>query len=138
MVERTLSLIKPNAVKAGKIGEIVGRFEGEELKIVALKMLRLSKGDAERFYEEHKEKPFFQELVGFLSSGPICAIVLQGEDVVRRNRDIMGHTDPTKAEPGTLRAMYANSITENAVHGSDSGASASREIDFFFTGEEIL
>lgn len=138
MVERTLSLIKPNAVKAGKIGEIAARFEREGLRIAAFKMVRLSKDETERFYEEHRGKPFFKDLVLFLSSGPICAIVLEGEDAVRRNRDIMGHTDPAEASPGTLRALYARSVTENAVHGSDSSASARREIDFFFSAEEVF
>jgi nucleoside-diphosphate kinase len=132
MADRTLSMIKPNAVKSGNVGNILARFEKDGLKIAALKMMYLSKREAEAFYAEHKGKPFFDELVGFMSSGPMCAIALEGENAIEKNREIMGATDPSKAAPGTLRALYANSMTENAVHGSDSPTSAAREISFFF------
>lgn len=132
MTERTLSMIKPNAVAAGNIGNIIGRFEKEGIKIAALKMMHLSQREAEAFYAEHKGKPFFEELVGFMSSAPMCALVLEGENVIEKNREIMGATDPSKAAPGTLRALYADSMTANAVHGSDSEKSAAREIGFFF------
>jgi nucleoside-diphosphate kinase len=132
MIEQTLSIIKPNAVAARRIGAILGRFEDEGLAIAALRMLRLTRLEAEAFYAEHRGKPFFDGLVAFMTSGPICVQVLEGDDAVERNRAIMGATDPSKAAPGTLRALYARSMTENAVHGSDSAASAKREISFFF------
>ena len=132
MTERTLSMIKPNAVAAGNIGNIIARFEKEGIKIAALKMMHLSKREAEAFYAEHNGKPFFAELVGFMSSAPMCALVLEGDNVIEKNREIMGATDPSKAAPGTLRALYAESMTANAVHGSDSPTSAGREIGFFF------
>jgi nucleoside-diphosphate kinase len=132
MTERTLSMIKPNAVAAGNIGNIIARFEKEGIKIAALKMMHLSQREAEAFYAEHNGKPFFAELVGFMSSAPMCALVLEGENVIEKNREIMGATDPSKAAPGTLRALYAESMTANAVHGSDSPTSAAREIGFFF------
>lgn len=137
MTERTLSMIKPNAVRACNIGNILARFEKEGLKIAALKMMHLSKRQAEAFYAEHKGKPFFEELVGFMSSAPMCALVLEGDGVIEKNREIMGATDPAKAAPGTLRALYANGMTENAVHGSDSPTSAAREVSFFFPEMEI-
>jgi nucleoside-diphosphate kinase len=132
MTERTLSIIKPNAVAAHRIGAILGRFEDEGLAIAALRMVRLTRTQAESFYAEHRGKPFFDGLVAFMTSGPICVQVLEGEDAVERNRAIMGATDPARAAPGTLRALYALSMTENAVHGSDGAASAAREIAFFF------
>ncbi len=132
MTQRTLSMIKPNAVRDANVGNILARFEKEGLKIVALKMMHLSKREAEAFYAEHAGKPFFDELVGFMSSGPMCALVLEGEGVIEKNREIMGATDPSKAASGTLRALYAGSMTENAVHGSDSPKSAAREVSFFF------
>jgi nucleoside-diphosphate kinase len=138
MRQKTLSMIKPNAVKAGRIGDIIGRFEKEGLKIAALKMKHLSSREAEGFYAEHKGKPFFPELVRFMTSGPMCALVLEGENAIEKNREIMGATDPKKAAPGTLRALYAASMTENAVHGSDSKASAEREIGYFFPALEIF
>ncbi|MCP4603233.1 MAG: nucleoside-diphosphate kinase [Proteobacteria bacterium] len=138
MNERTLSMIKPNAVNKGNTGDILARFEKEGLKIAALKMMHLSKREAEAFYAEHAGKPFFEELVTFMSSGPMCALVLEGKEVIERNREIMGATDPSKAAPGTLRALYAASMTENAVHGSDSPKSAAREISFFFPEKEIF
>ncbi|MDJ0762580.1 MAG: nucleoside-diphosphate kinase [Myxococcota bacterium] len=137
MIERTLSMIKPNAVHARNVGNILARFEKEGLKIAALKMIHLSKRQAQAFYAEHKGKPFFDELVGFMSSAPICALVLEGEGVIERNREIMGATNPAKAAPNTLRALYANNMTENAVHGSDSPTSAAREVGFFFPELEV-
>lgn len=138
MGKRTLSMIKPNAVKAGNTGNIIAHFEKAGIRIAALKMMHLSAREAEAFYAEHKGKPFFEELVGFMSSAPMCALVLEGEGVIEKNREIMGATDPSKAAPGTLRALYANNMTENAVHGSDSPASAAREIAFFFSEKEIF
>lgn len=138
MSEKTLSMIKPNAVKAGHIGDIIARFEKEGLKIAALKMKHLSPRETEAFYAEHKGKPFFEGLVAFMTSGPMCALVLEGQGAIDKNRDIMGATNPEKAAPGTLRALYAASMTENAVHGSDSPASAAREIAFFFPSMEIF
>ena len=138
MIQKTLSMIKPNAVKAGHIGDIIARFEKEGLKIAALKMKYLSTREAEGFYAEHRGKPFFPELVGFMSSGPMCALVLEGENAIEKNREIMGATNPEKAAPGTLRALYAASMTENAVHGSDSETSAKREIGYFFPELEVF
>jgi nucleoside-diphosphate kinase len=138
MLEQTLSMIKPNAVDAGNIGNIISRFEKEGLKIAALRMKHLSRREAEAFYAEHRGKPFFERLVEFMSSGPMCALVLEGEDAIEKNREIMGATDPSKAAPGTLRALYASSMTRNAVHGSDSEKSAAREIAFFFPKLEIF
>ena len=138
MTERTLSMIKPNAVQAGNIGDIIARFEREGLKIAALRMCHLGRREAEAFYAEHRGKPFFDELIGFMSSGPMCAIVLEGEGAIEKNREIMGATDPAKAAPGTLRALFAASMTQNAVHGSDSPGSAEREIGFFFPSLSIF
>ena len=138
MTERTLSMIKPNAVKAGNIGNILAHFEKAGLKIAALKMKHLSGREARAFYAEHDGKPFFEELTAFMSSAPMCALVLEGEKAIEKNREIMGATDPSKAAPGTLRALYANNMTENAVHGSDSPLSAAREIGFFFPELEIF
>jgi len=135
--ERTLSIIKPDAVGKRSIGEIYSRFEKAGLKIVAAKMLHLSKEKAEGFYAEHKERPFFNDLVSFMTSGPVMVQVLEGENAIAKNRDIMGATDPKQAKPGTIRADFASSIDENAVHGSDSSASAQREIEYFFTPQEI-
>ncbi len=135
-IERTLSIVKPNAVRKNVIGSIYARFEAEGLRIVAAKMIRMSRQRAEDFYREHEAKPFFDNLCEFMSSGPICVQVLEGEDAISRNREVMGATDPAKAEPGTLRALYADSLDENAVHGSDSPQSAEREIDFFFAPDE--
>ncbi|MFP3029258.1 MAG: nucleoside-diphosphate kinase [Arsenophonus sp.] len=136
-IQRTFSIIKPNSVKKNVIGEIYSRFEQTGLEIIAAKMLRLSKEQAGRFYAEHKSKPFFCGLVEFMSSGPIMLQVLAGNDAIQCYRNLIGVTDPAKALPGTLRADYADSFTENAVHGSDSVASAEREIAFFFTDNEI-
>ncbi len=136
-LERTLSIIKPDAVAKNLIGAIYNRFESAGLRIVVAKMMHLSKEQAEGFYAEHKERPFFGALVEFMTSGPIVVQVLEGEDAVRKNRDIMGATNPAEALAGTLRADYAETIDENAVHGSDAVESAAREIAYFFSDEEI-
>nr|3VGU_A Chain A, Nucleoside diphosphate kinase [Halomonas sp. \ len=135
--ERTLSIIKPDAVAKNVIGEIESRFEKAGLKIVAAKMLQLSQEQAEGFYAEHKERPFFGDLVGFMTSGPVVVQVLEGENAIAANRDLMGATNPKEAEAGTIRADYAQSIDANAVHGSDSPESAAREIAYFFAESEI-
>lgn len=136
--EYTLSLIKPDAVAANHIGDIIARFEKNGLQIAALKMVFLTKEQAGQFYEVHKDKPFYPNLVDFMSSGPIVAIVLQGENAVAKNREIMGATDPKKASQGTIRADFAESVTKNAVHGSDSRDNAKKEITIFFKPSEIL
>jgi nucleoside-diphosphate kinase len=131
-VERTLSIIKPDAVAKNIIGEIYSRFERNGLKIVASRMLHLSQADAEGFYAVHRERPFFNDLVRFMISGPVVVQVLEGEDAIRKNRDLMGATDPRKAEKGTIRADFAESIDANAVHGSDAPETAAIEIAYFF------
>jgi nucleoside-diphosphate kinase len=131
-VEQTLSIIKPNAVAKNVIGQICARFEDAGLKIVAARMLHLSREQGSAFYAEHQGKGFFDELVGFMTSGPCMAMVLEGDNAIARNREIMGATNPADAAPGTLRADFADSFTENAVHGSDAPATAEREIGFFF------
>jgi nucleoside-diphosphate kinase len=131
-VERTLSIIKPDAVAKNIIGEIYSRFERNGLKIVASRMRRLSQADAEGFYAVHRERPFFNDLVRFMISGPVAVQVLEGEDAIRKNRDLMGATDPRKAEKGTIRADFAESIDANAVHGSDAPETAAVEIAYFF------
>ena len=136
-VERTLSIIKPDAVAKNAIGEILSRFESNGLRIVALKMLRLSRAQAEGFYAEHQGKPFFTALVDFMTSGPVTVQVLEGDNAIARNRDLMGATNPKEAAPGTIRADFAETIDANAVHGSDSAASAKREIDYFFSADEL-
>lgn len=136
-VERTLSIIKPDAVGKNLIGEIVGRLEAGGLTVVAMKMLHLNEATAGGFYAEHKGKPFFEDLMAFMTSGPVVVQVLEGENAVARNRELMGATNPAEAAPGTIRADFARSIDANAVHGSDSTASAEREIDYFFEPEEI-
>ncbi|MDO3382661.1 nucleoside-diphosphate kinase [Gilvimarinus algae] len=136
-VEQTLSIIKPDAVGNHHIGAIIQRFEESGLKIAALKMLQLSREQAEGFYAEHSERPFFTSLVEFMISGPVCVQVLQGESAVARNRELMGATNPEEAAPGTIRADFATAVSANAVHGSDSQASARREIDYFFAADEI-
>jgi len=135
--DRTLSIIKPNAVEDNNIGNIIGRFEKEGLRIAAAKLTQLSKEKAEGFYIEHKERPFFGSLVSFMTSGPVVLMVLEGEGAVEKNREIMGATNPAEAAEGTLRKLYAKSIEANAVHGSDSAASAEREINYFFDGNEL-
>jgi nucleoside-diphosphate kinase len=136
-IERTFSIVKPDAVAKDSIGAIYGRFESAGLKIVASKMMHLSKEKAEGFYAEHKERPFFNDLVSFMTSGPVMVQVLEGENAIKANREIMGATNPAEAARGTLRADFANSIDENAVHGSDAPESAAREIAYFFSEDEI-
>jgi nucleoside-diphosphate kinase len=136
-MERTFSIIKPNAVADNNIGNVIARFEKEGLRIAALKLTHLSKEKAEGFYIEHKERPFFGSLVGFMTEGPVVLMVLEGENAVEKNRKIMGATNPAQAEEGTLRKLYAKSIEANAVHGSDSLASAEREINYFFDKNEV-
>ena len=131
-VEHTLSIIKPDAVAQNVIGKIYNRFEEQGLRIIAARMLRLSRAQAEQFYEIHRERPFYPELVAYMTSGPVMVQVLEGDDAIARNREIMGATDPKKAAPGTLRAQFAESITRNAVHGSDAAETAAVEIAFFF------
>jgi nucleoside-diphosphate kinase len=136
-VQQTFSIIKPDAVAKNLIGEIYTRFERAGLKIVASKMMHLSKEKAEGFYAEHSERPFFNDLVSFMTSGPVMVQVLEGENAILANREIMGATNPAEALRGTLRADYADSIDENAVHGSDAEASAAREIAYFFEPSEV-
>jgi nucleoside-diphosphate kinase len=136
-IERTLSIIKPDAVAKNVIGEIYSRFEKAGLKIVAAKMKQLSKAEAEGFYAEHSARGFFGDLVAFMTSGPVIIQVLEGENAVATHRDLMGATDPKKADAGTIRADFASSIDENAVHGSDSTTSAAREIAYFFSTIEL-
>jgi len=136
-VERTLSIIKPDAVAKNVIGEIMARFEQAGLEIVAAKMLQLTKEQAEGFYAEHKGRPFFDSLVAFMTSGPVVVQVLQGEGAILQNRTLMGATNPQEAEAGTIRADFAQSIDANAVHGSDSPTSAEREVAYFFDASEI-
>ena len=137
-VERTLSIIKPDAVAKNAIGEIISRFEKAGLRVAAAKLMHLSKGQAEQFYAVHKERPFFSGLVAFISSGPVLVQVLEGENAIARNREIMGATNPKDAAPGTIRADFAESIDHNAVHGSDAPETAKQEIAFFFKPEEVL
>lgn len=136
--ERTLSIIKPDAVQKNVIGEIYTRFEQNGLSIIAAKRMHLTQEQAEAFYEVHRERPFYADLVKFMISGPVMVQVLEGESAILKNRDIMGATDPKQAAPGTIRADFADSIDCNAVHGSDAQATAAREIDFFFSDEELL
>jgi nucleoside-diphosphate kinase len=131
-VERTLSIIKPDAVAKNVIGQIIARFENAGLKVVAARMMHLSREDAGRFYAVHKERPFFNDLVDFMVSGPVLVQALEGENAIQTNRDLMGATDPKKAEKGTIRADFADSIDANAVHGSDAPETAANEIAFFF------
>jgi nucleoside-diphosphate kinase len=136
-IERTLSIIKPDAVAKNVIGEIIARFEKAGLKIVGAKLMQLSEEKAGGFYAEHKERPFFGDLVGFMTSGPVVVQVLEGENAIALNRDLMGATNPEEADAGTIRADFAETIDANAVHGSDSPASAEREIAYFFEAGEI-
>jgi nucleoside-diphosphate kinase len=136
-IERTFSIIKPDAVAKNSSGEIYSRFEKNDLTIVAAKMLHLTKEQAEGFYAEHSERGFFNDLVAFMISGPVIMQVLEGENAVAKHREIMGATNPKEAAPGTIRADFATSIDENAVHGSDAVATAEREIAFFFSANEI-
>ena len=136
-MERTLSIIKPDAVKKNAIGKIIDRFESNGLKIAAIKKLQLSEKNAQDFYAIHKERPFFKDLVSFMISGPVVVMVLEGENAVKKNRELMGDTDPKKAAKGTIRADFAESIDANAVHGSDSLENAKNEIAFFFSTTQI-
>ncbi len=136
-IERTLSIIKPDGVARDLIGEVYRRFEAQGLRIIAARMLKLSEEQAGLFYAVHRERPFFRDLVRYMSSGPIIAQVLEGENAIAKHRDIMGATDPKKAAPGTIRADFAQSIEANVVHGSDAAATAALEIAFFFNGLEI-
>ena len=136
-IERTLSIIKPDATRRNLTGAINDRFERKGLRIVAQKRMRLSPGQAERFYAVHAERPFYRSLVDFMTSGPVVVQVLEGRDAVALNREIMGATDPAKADPGTIRKDFAQSIEANSVHGSDSAENAEREIAFFFSTIEI-
>lgn len=137
-IENTFSIIKPNAVKKNAVGAVINKFESQGLKVAAAKMILLSRSKAEEFYAEHKERPFFGELVEFMTSGPIMVMVLCGENAVLKNREIMGATDPAKAEAGTVRKEFGDNVGENAVHGSDSLQSAEREIALFFEKSEIV
>ena len=137
-VERTLSIIKPDAVKKNVIGKILARFEEAGLKVVAARMMHLSRTEAEGFYAVHRERPFFKDLVDFMISGPVLVQVLQGENAILKNRDLMGATDPKKAAKGTIRADFADSIDANAVHGSDSAENAKIEIAYFFPACEVF
>ena len=136
-IERTLSIVKPDGVQRNLIGEVFRRFEDGGLQIVAAKMLHLTTQRAEGFYEVHRQRPFYGELVDYMTSGPVMVQVLEAEDAINRNREIMGATNPADAAPGTIRADFASSIQENVVHGSDGRDTAAREIDFFFDGTEI-
>jgi nucleoside-diphosphate kinase len=136
-IERTFSIVKPDAVAKNVIGEIYSRFEKAGLKIIAAKMIHLDDEKAGGFYAEHSERPFFKDLVGFMTSGPVMVQVLEGEGAVLKNRDLMGATNPKEAEAGTIRADFAESIDANAAHGSDSLESAAREIAYFFSDEEL-
>jgi nucleoside-diphosphate kinase len=136
-LERTLSIVKPDGVARNLIGEVYRRFESQGLRIVAARMLRLSQPQAELFYEVHRERPFYKDLVRYMTSGPVVAQVLEGDNAVARNREIMGATDPKKAAAGTIRADLAQSIEQNVVHGSDATDTAQREIAFFFSTTEI-
>ncbi|MBF5059353.1 nucleoside-diphosphate kinase [Candidatus Neptunochlamydia vexilliferae] len=136
--EQTLSIIKPDAVGKNHIGEILSRFEKGGLKVIAAKMKHLTREDAEGFYAIHKERPFFKDLVDFMTSGPVVISVLEGEGAVAKNRELMGATNPQEATPGTIRADFADSIDANAVHGSDSAENAKIEVAFFFTENELF
>jgi nucleoside-diphosphate kinase len=136
-LERTLSIVKPDGVRANLIGEVYRRFEKAGLSIVAARMLRLSQREAEAFYAVHRERPFFKDLVRYMTSGPVIVQVLEGEGAIARNRDIMGATDPRKAAAGTIRADLATSIEQNVVHGSDAPDNAAREIAYFFSATEL-
>jgi len=137
-MEHTFSIIKPNAVKKNAVGDIISIFEKNDLKVSAAKLTILSREKCEEFYAEHKERPFFGELVDFMTSGPVMLMVLGGEDAVAKNRKVMGATNPAEADEGTVRKIYGDSVGENAVHGSDSPASAEREISLFFEKSEIV
>lgn len=136
--ERTLSIIKPDAVRKNIIGQVLARLEQAGLKVVAAKMVYLSQAQGQEFYAVHKARPFYNDLVGFISSGPVLVLVLEGENAIAKNREVMGATDPKKANPGTIRADFAESIDQNVVHGSDAPETAQEEINFFFKPTEIF
>ena len=136
-IERTLSIIKPDAVKKNVIGQIYSRFEGAGLKVIAARMTWLSEQEAGQFYAVHKERPFFKDLVSFMTSGPVMIQALEGENAIAKNRELMGATDPKKADKGTIRADFADSIDANAVHGSDAPETAAVEVAFFFAGMNV-
>src|SRR5687767_15624237 len=137
-LERTLSIIKPDAVKKNVIGQILARFEAAGLRVVAARMMSLSRAEAEGFYAVHRGRPFFNDLVEFMISGPVLVQVLEGDNAIAKNRELMGATDPKKAAKGTIRADFADSIDANAVHGSDSAATAKAEIEYFFPASEVF
>jgi nucleoside-diphosphate kinase len=137
-VERTLSIIKPDATRRNLTGKIIAKFEDAGLRVIASRRLRLSQADAEAFYAVHKERPFFADLVKFMISGPVVVQVLEGEGAIQKNRDVMGATNPANAAPGTIRKEFAESIEANSVHGSDSAENAAIEIGYFFAGTEIV
>jgi len=137
-MQRTLSIVKPDGVEKGLIGEVVRRFEKEGICIVAMRMRRLSRREAEGFYAVHRERPFFNSLTEFMSSGPIVVLVLEGDDVIARNRALMGATDPKKAEKGTIRADFAGNVEKNIVHGSDAPETAETEIRYFFSDLDLV
>jgi nucleoside-diphosphate kinase len=137
-LEQTLSIFKPDIIRKNLIGEVINIFEKKKLKIVAMKMLRLTSQQAKKFYEEHKNRPFFEDIVKFMCSSPVVIICLEGENAIKLNREIMGATNPKEASEGTIRKIYGESIEANAVHGSDSPQSALREINLFFDNEEIF
>lgn len=137
MNERTLAIIKPDAVSRGAIGEIISRYEKKGFSIAAMKRTRLSKAEAEGFYHVHRERPFFNSLTDFMTGGPVVILVLEGDDVIKRHRELMGATDPKKADPGTLRKDFGTDIENNAVHGSDGPDTAQFEIGYFFAGVDL-
>ena len=137
-IEKTLSIIKPNSTLDNNIGNIISIFEKNGLRVSGAKFTKLSKEKAEGFYIEHKERPFFGELVNFMTSGPVLLMVLEGENAITKNRELMGATNPANANPGTIRKLYAKSVGENSVHGSDSATAAKREIAYFFERNEVL
>jgi nucleoside-diphosphate kinase len=137
-LERTLSIIKPDAVRKNVIGQVMGRFESAGLRVIAARMMQLSRAEAEGFYAVHRERPFFRDLVEFMTSGPVLVQVLEGDNAIARNRDLMGATDPKKAAKGTIRADFADSIDANAVHGSDAAETARVEIAYFFPVCEVF
>jgi nucleoside-diphosphate kinase len=137
-VQRTLSIVKPDGVRKGVVGEVVRRFEKDGIRIVAMRRLQLSRAQAEGFYAVHRERPFFSSLVEFMTSGPVVVMALEGEDVIARNRTLMGATDPAKAEKGTIRADFADNIEQNVVHGSDAPETAATEIAYFFSTLDIV
>ena len=137
-IERTFSIIKPDAVGKNVTGEIVSRFEKNGLQVIASKMLHLSKEQAQGFYAVHKERPFYNDLVEFMISGPVVVQVLEGENAISKNRELMGATNPAEADPGTIRADFASTVDENAVHGSDAPETAAEEIRYFFSDDELF